>query len=168
MVAATPVARLEEAYPGTPVYRFIPNIPVEVGRGVLCYAPGASAADGPADELLALLGRVGTVVEVDDQLIDPAMAIMSCGPAFIALVVEALADAGAAHGLEPTVATRLVVETMAGSAAYLDSNSLDAAALRARVATPGGLTEKGLGVLEERGIRDDFRAVVDLVVEASA
>lgn len=168
IVAATPTSALEAAYPGTPVYRFMPNIPVEVGRGVLCYAPGTLAADGPADELLQLFGRVGTVVTVEERLLEPAMAIMSCGPAFLALVVEAMADAGAAHGLDAAQASRLVVETMAGTAAYLDANDLDAAALRGRVATPGGLTEQGLQVLEERGIRDDFRATVDLIVERTA
>ena len=168
IVAATRIAQLEAAYPGVPVYRFIPNIPVEVGRGVFCYAPGTSAGEGPEEELLRLLGRCGVVVPLDEPLIEPAMAVMSCGPAFLALVVEALADAGARHGLEPAQAVRLVVETMAGTAAYLDANELDAAALRSRVATPGGLTEKGLGVLEETGLRRSFDSAVDLVVEACA
>jgi pyrroline-5-carboxylate reductase len=168
IVAATPVERLEEVYPDVPVYRFIPNIPVEVGRGVLCYVRGSHAAEGPEEELLRLLGRCGTIIPLDEPLIDPAMALMSCGPAFLALVVESLADAGARHGLDPDKARRLVVETMAGSAAFLDANGLDAEGLRARVATPGGLTEKGLRLLEERGLRDAFDGAVDLVVETSA
>jgi len=167
IVAAAPIERLETVYPGVPVYRFIPNIPVEVGRGVLCYVPGSLAVEGPQEELLRLLGRSGTVIELDEPLIEPAMALMSCGPAFLALVVEALADAGARHGLDPDQARRLVVETMAGSAAFLDANGLDAEGLKSRVATPGGLTEKGLGVLEERGLRDAFEGAVDLVVGAN-
>jgi pyrroline-5-carboxylate reductase len=167
IVAATPVERLEQVYPDTPVYRFIPNIPVEVGRGVLCYVRGTLATQGPEEELLQLLGRCSTVVELDEALLEPAMALMSCGPAFLALVVEALADAGVRHGLEQPQARRLVVETMAGSAAFLDANGLDAEGLRARVATPGGLTEKGLDVLEEQGLRSAFDAAVDLVVETS-
>lgn len=167
IVAATSVDRLEDVYPGVPVFRFIPNIPVEIGRGVICYAPGTLAAEGPEAELLRLLGRCGTVIALDEALIEPAMALMSCGPAFVALVVEALADAGARHGLDPDQARRLVVETMAGSAAFLDANGLDAAGLRGRVATPGGVTEKGLALLEERGLRDDFRDAVDLIVEAT-
>jgi pyrroline-5-carboxylate reductase len=168
IVAATPVAQLEAAYPDVPVYRFIPNIPVEVGRGVFCYAAGTRAAEGPEDELLRLFGRCGVVVPLDEPLIEPAMALMSCGPAFVALVVEALADAGARHGLEPRQAARLVVETMAGTAAYLDRNDLDAGELQRRVATPGGLTERGLEVLEDRGLRRSFDAAVDLVVEAAS
>jgi pyrroline-5-carboxylate reductase len=167
IVAATTIERLEAAYPGIPVYRLIPNIPVEVGRGVFGYAPGSHAADGPEQELLQLLGRVGVVVPLDEELLEPAMALMSCGPAFMAMMVEALAEAGAAHGLEPRQATRLVVETMAGSAAYLDANDLDAGELRRRVATPGGLTEKGLGLLEEQGLPGALRSAVDLIVESS-
>ena len=167
MVAATPIARLEAPIPDVPVYRFIPNIPVEVGRGVLCYAPGTRAAEGPEQEVLAPVRPRRRGGAAGRALIEPAMALMSCGPAFLALVVEALADAGARHGLDRPQATRLVVETMAGTAAYLDANELDAAALKGRVATPGGLTEKGLGVLEESGLRESFDAAVDLVVEAA-
>jgi pyrroline-5-carboxylate reductase len=167
IVAATPIERLEEVYPDVPVYRFIPNIPVEVGRGVLCYVPGTHASDGPEKGLLELLGRCGTVIRLDEPLLEPATAIMSCGPAFLALVVEAMADAGSRHGLDPDLALRLVVETMAGSAAFLDATGLDAEGLRGRVATPGGLTEQGLRVLEDKGLRDAFDAAVDLVVEAT-
>jgi pyrroline-5-carboxylate reductase len=168
IVAATPIAHLEAAYPGTPVYRFMPSIPVEVGRGVLCYAAGTHAAEGPVDEVLALFGRSGAVLALDEALFEPAMALMSCGPAFLALVVEALADAGARHGLDKREATRMVVETMAGSAAWLDANDLAADELRRRVATPGGLTERGLEVLEQTGLRESLHAAVDLVVETSA
>lgn len=167
VVAATPIARLEAAYPDTPVYRFMPSIPVEVGRGLLCYAPGTLADEGPRDEVLALFGRCGTVLPLDDALLEPAMALMSCGPAFLALVVDALADAGARHGLAPQEARRMVVETMAGTAAWLDANGLAADELRRRVATPGGLTERGLETLERNGLRHSFDAAVDLMVEAS-
>ena len=162
-----PTTRLEAAYPGVPVYRFIPNIPVEVGRGVLCYAPGALASEGPEDEVLKLFGRVGTVVPLSEEQIDPAMAIMSCGPAFVGLVVDAMAAAGARHGIDLATSRRLVTETMAGTAAYLDANGLDPQELMGRVATPGGVTEKGLKVLEDTGLRDSFDAAVDLVVESS-
>ena len=167
IVGTVPTTRLESAYPGVPVYRFIPNIPVEVGRGVLCYAPGALAAEGPEDEVLKLFGRAGVVVPLDEEQLDPAMAIMSCGPAFLALVVDAMASAGTRHGIGSAQATRLVTETMAGTAAYLDANGLDPRELMGRVATPGGVTEKGLRVLEDTGLRDSFDSAVDLVVEAS-
>jgi pyrroline-5-carboxylate reductase len=168
ILAATPTAELERAYPGVPVYRFIPNIPAEVRQGVLCYVPGTRAEEGPEQELLELVGRAGAVIPLSSEpLIEPAMALMSCGPAFMALVAESFADAGANHGLAPDDALRMVVETMAGTAAYLAEHGYDTGAVKARVATPGGATERGLIALEERGIREVCAAAVDAVVEGT-
>lgn len=168
VLAGTTTEQLERAYPGIPVYRFIPNIPAEVRRGVLCYVPGSRASEGPQRELLELLGRAGTVIALPEEaLIEPAMALMSCGPAFMALVAESFAAAGVSHGLDRRDAMRMVVETMAGTAAYLAHNDLDAPALRARVATPGGTTEQGLTQLEEHGLREACAGAVDAVVKAA-
>ena len=168
ILAATSTDQLAGAYPDAAIYRFIPNMPTEVRRGVLCYVPGPGASEGPEDEILALMGRSGAVIRLDDEpLIEPAMALMSCGPAFMALVAESFAEAGTAHGLDPDDAMRMVVETMGGTADYLARHDYDGPALRARVATPGGTTEKGLISLEENGLRDVCRTAVDAVVEAT-
>src|ERR687896_1401326 len=168
ILAATTTTQIEQAYPDTPVYRFIPNIPAEVRKGVLCYVPGSLATAGPERELLELFGRAGTILRLGEEpLIEPAMALMSCGPAFMALIAESFADAGAQHGLEPNDAIRIVVETMGGTAAYLAENDWDGEALRRRVATPGGATERGLIRLEDDGLRQVCRAAVDAVVEGT-
>jgi pyrroline-5-carboxylate reductase len=168
ILAATTTAQIEAAYPDTPVYRFIPNIPAEVRKGVLCYVRGSLAAQGPENEVLELFGRAGTIIGLDDEpLIEPAMALMSCGPAFMALVAESFADAGTQHGLPRDDAMRMVVETMGGTAAYLAESGYDTSALKRRVATPGGATERGLIRLEEEGLGDICRAAVDAVVEGT-
>jgi pyrroline-5-carboxylate reductase len=168
ILAATGTEQISAAYPGACIYRFIPNMATEVKRGVLCYVPGPRAADGPEQEILELMGRTGAVIRLDDEpLIEPAMALMSCGPAFMALVAESFAEAGVAHGLDADDAMRMVVETMGGTAEYLARHDYDGPALRTRVATPGGTTERGLITLEQRGLRDVTRAAVDAVVEAT-
>jgi pyrroline-5-carboxylate reductase len=168
ILAATTTEQIAAVYPGAAVYRFIPNIPTEVKRGVLAYVPGPLSDHGPEDEILELMGRTGTVIRLDDEpLIEPAMALMACGPGFMALVAEKFAEAGAAHGLDPDDAMRMVVETMGGTADYLARHDYDGPALRTRVATPGGTTEKGLIALEEHGLGDVTRAAVDAVVEAT-
>jgi pyrroline-5-carboxylate reductase len=168
ILAATTTAQIEQAYPETPVYRFIPNIPAEVRRGMLCYVPGSLAAEGPEAALLELFGRAGTVLRLDQEpLMEPAMALMSCGPAFMALVAESFADAGSEHGLAPDAAMRMAVETMGGTAAYLAANEWDAKALRTRVATPGGATERGLVRLGDEGLARVVRSAVDAVVEGT-
>jgi pyrroline-5-carboxylate reductase len=168
ILAATPTQKLAAAYPGAAIYRFIPNMAVEVGRGVLCYVRGPGAAEGPEQDILALMGRAGELITLDEEpLIEPAMALMSCGPAFMALWAESFAKAGEAHGLDRDAAMRMVVETMAGSAAWLARHDYDGADLCARGATPGGTTEQGLIALEEGGLGDLVQATVDQVVEAT-
>ena len=160
ILGGVPVAEVEAAYPGRPVYRLMPSIPVEVGQGVVVYAPGRLAAQGPEAELRGLLDRLGTVVELPEKQIDAATAVMSCAPAFLALVVEALVDAGVKQGLQAGTAARMAVETMAGTATVLRESGDDTRGLRKRVTSPGGMTARGLAELEAGGIRAAFDAAV--------
>jgi len=147
------------AYPDAEVHRFLPNIPVELGQGVLVYA-------GPGGELVDLFGRAGKIVQLPkEELVEPAMALMSCGPAFMALVAEALVDAGVLHGLDPDTASQMVIETMSGSAAVLRETGGDTRGLRRRVTSPGGSTAQGLAALEQAGLRAAFEDAVTSVVE---
>jgi pyrroline-5-carboxylate reductase len=166
ILGGTPLGKVEAAFPDIPAYRFLPNIPVEVRKGVLCYWPGSLADRGPEAELLELFGRAGSVVRVPTEtLIEPAMALMSCGPAFMALVAEALIDAGVLHGLDPDDAAAMVVQTMAGSAAVLQQTGADTRGLRRRVTSPGGSTARGLAALEQAGLRAAFEDAVSAVVD---
>jgi pyrroline-5-carboxylate reductase len=167
ILGATPIAALELAYAGRPVYRFMPNIPAEVRKGVFCFSPGTLADDGPRDEILEAFARAGTVIELPEGLIDVATALMGCGPAFFALVVEALVDAGVRHGLTPDVAAVMANQTMAGAAAVMAEAGNDPVALRRRVTSPGGSTARGLEALERGGVRAAFADAVEAVVEMS-
>jgi pyrroline-5-carboxylate reductase len=167
ILAAVRIAELERAYPARPVYRLLPNVPVGERQGIVCYADGTGADPEQAQELRALLGRAGIVIGLDEPLLEPAMAVMSCGPAFFALAAEALGRAGERHGLEPGEGVRMAAETMAGAAAWLRERGYDTDELKRTVATPGGVTEKGLRTLEEQGAPEAFAAAVDTVVEAT-
>jgi pyrroline-5-carboxylate reductase len=164
ILGGVPVSEVERAYPGLPVFRLIPNIPVEVRQGVFSYSPGSLAADGPEAEVLERFGALGPIIRLPDSLVDTGMALMSCGPAFFALAVEALVDAGVLHGLQPADAGRMAVETMAGTAAVLREHDLDTAALRRRVTSPGGSTARGVAALERAGLRTAFNDAVTAVV----
>jgi pyrroline-5-carboxylate reductase len=163
ILGGTRLQDIEAAYPAQPVYRFMPNIPAEVGHGVFCYAPGTRASEGPEQDVLDMFARIGTVVKLPEHLIDPATALMGCGPAFFALAAEALVDAGVRHGIDPDDAGRMVVETMAGTASVLRVHDNDTAGLRRRVTSPGGSTARGLAALERGGLRPAFSDAVDAV-----
>ena len=98
------------------------------------------------------------MVELADEDFDAATAVMGCAPAYLALAVEALADAGAAAGLDPELARELVVETTAGTAELLRIRH--PADVRKAVASPGGSTEAGLEALDREGAREAFEAAV--------
>jgi pyrroline-5-carboxylate reductase len=157
ILGATALQRLEAAFPEADVLRVMPNLAVQVRQGVLCATGTASEA---LREKLALLGWV---VELPDRNFDAATAVMGCSPAYLALAVEALADAGADAGLDPDLARRLVVETAAGTAELLRSH--DPAALRGAVASPGGSTEAGLEALDREGAAAAVKAAVGASLE---
>jgi pyrroline-5-carboxylate reductase len=157
LLGATSLEMVREAFPSAEVVRVMSNVGVEVRRGVLCMAGVADA------ELRSLLEGLGHLVELPDSQFDAATAVMGCAPAYLALAVEAIADAGAADGLDEDLARELVVETAAGTAELLRTR--DPADLRKAVASPGGSTEAGLEALDREGAREAFEAAVRASLE---
>jgi pyrroline-5-carboxylate reductase len=157
LLGATSLEKVRAAVPGAGVARVMPNVAVEVRRGVLCVAGSTSA------EVLGMLELLGQVVELPDSEFDAATAVMGCAPAYLTLAVEAIADAGAEAGLEPQLARELVVETTAGTAELLRIRH--PADLREAVASPGGSTEAGLEALDRGGARAAFEAAVRASLE---
>ncbi len=155
---------LQNAYPGVPVFRLMPNTPVEVRRGVICYAPTPGVPAAVEHDVVALFERLGSVVRVPERLIEVAAAVMSVGPAYQALLAEAQVDAAVRHGLTAALAGRLVVETMAGSATLLAARGYDTLAVRREVTSPAGSTARGLAALERGGVRSAFQSAIDAVV----
>jgi pyrroline-5-carboxylate reductase len=166
ILAATPLAALKDAYPDRPVYRFIPSLPVEVRQGAIVQASdpqaGAADLDGPVGELFS---ELGTLVVLDDSLLDVAMGLMSCAPAYVALVAEAQVDAGVRRGIPAALGAALVVQTLSGTAELLRSRGYDTLAVRREVASPGGLTARGLTALERGGVRAAFSDALDAVLK---
>jgi pyrroline-5-carboxylate reductase len=176
ILAATPLQALRDAYPGKPVYRFIPSLPVEVRQGAVVQAADAErrAASERADRdddmqldaaVSALFAELGTLVVLDDALVDVAMGLMSCAPAYVALVAEAQVDAGVRRGIPAVQGAELVVQTLSGTAELLRRRDYDTVAVRREVSSPGGLTARGVDALERGGLRAAFSDALDAVLE---
>lgn len=157
LLGATPLERIASALPTAEAHRVMPNVAVEVRRGVLCLSGPPSPV---VREKLEVLGHV---VELPDSQFDAATAVMGCAPAYLALAVEAIAEAGAEDGLDPELARELVVETTAGTAELLRVRH--PADVRKAVASPGGSTEAGLEALDREGAREAFAAAVRASLE---
>jgi pyrroline-5-carboxylate reductase len=170
ILAATPLAALRDAYPEAAVFRFLPSLPAEARLGAVVQAadPDHAASLGRGDTVDAqvreLFAELGTLVVLDEPLVDVAMGLMSCAPAYLALVAEAQVDAGVRRGLAPAVASTLVTETLAGTAELLRRRGHDTLSLRREVASPGGTTARGLDALERGGVRAAFSDALDVVL----
>ena len=177
VAAGVTTTYLESKLPaGMPVVRAMPNAPALVGAGVSALAKGRFVTPEQLNGVAALFDSVGGVLSVPEAQLDAVTAVSGSGPAYFFLMVEALVDAAVGVGLSRSVATNLVVQTMAGSAAMLlermdqdGVTALDAstdvtpAQLRATVTSPGGTTAAALRELERRGLR----AAVDEAVRAA-
>ncbi|MGH3959036.1 pyrroline-5-carboxylate reductase [Mycobacterium sp.] len=178
VAAGVTTTYLESRLPaGTPVMRVMPNAPALVGAGVSALAKGRFATPEQLKEAAALFDSVGGVLTVPETQMDAVTAVSGSGPAYFFLMVEALVDAAVGVGLSHSVASELVAQTMAGSAAMLlDRMEQDRgpggaatpdistpARLRAMVTSPGGTTAAALRKLERGGLR----AAIDDAVQAA-
>ncbi|ACA15431.1 pyrroline-5-carboxylate reductase [Methylobacterium sp. 4-46] len=163
VLAGKTVANLKARLPAArAVVRAMPNLPASIGKG----ATGAAASPETsarqrrmADALLSGIGLVEWLA--DESLIDAVTAVSGSGPAYVFLLAEALAEAGAAAGLPPEVAARLARQTVAGAGALLAESPLDPGTLRRNVTSPGGTTAAALAVLMGAGgLPDRLREAV--------
>ena len=140
---------LQAALPdGTAVVRTMPNTPAAIGRGITVAVPNekvTASQRAAADALLAAAGAVEWIS--DEALMDAVTAVSGSGPAYVFLLAEELAKAGAAAGLPPDLAEKLARVTVAGSGELLHLSSEEAATLRKNVTSPGGTTAAALDVL---------------------
>jgi pyrroline-5-carboxylate reductase len=164
ILGGVPLAALRAAYGATPVVRMIPSVPVEVRQGVTCHARDGDADASLEAQAIELFERVGLVVSVDEDQMDIATGLMSCAPAYVALVAEAQVDAGVRAGMPADIASELVAANIGGTAALLQARNMDTLAVRRAVTSPGGSTARGLAALEHGGVRAAFDDALQAVL----
>jgi pyrroline-5-carboxylate reductase len=148
IAAGKTIGFFEQHLGAVPVIRAMPNTPAQIGRGITVACPNRqvdAAQRALADALLAAVGEVGWVE--DEALIDAVTAVSGSGPAYVFLLAECLAEAGAAAGLPRALATRLARATVAGAGELLHRSGEPAETLRQNVTSPGGTTAAALKVL---------------------
>jgi pyrroline-5-carboxylate reductase len=157
VAAAIPTAYIEARIAdGVPVVRAMPNSPSTVHEGMAGIAAGAHAGEphlALAEEVLMHLGRV---VRVPESAMDAITAVSGSGPAYFALLAEAMIEAGILLGLSREISTTLVVQTMLGTAKQLRDEKMHPVELRESVTSPGGTTIAAIRELEQAGVRAAF------------
>ncbi len=161
IAAGVTCARLESMLPaGTPVVRVMPNTPALVGAGMSVVSGGTRATPEHVALVGDLFGCVGEVIVLDEDLLDACTAISGCGPAYMALIVDALARAGEREGLSRETAQMLALTTMRGTVDLIEKTGETPEAVIEAVSSPGGATIAAVNELEARGVREAFVAAV--------
>ena len=164
VLAGVTLARLQRLFPGWQCVRAVPNTPALVRAGLTGLAFGVDVPPDQRSWVQQLFAQVGEVHELPEAQLDAFLALTSSGPAFVAVVAEALADGAVAAGLPRLLAQRLAHRTLAGSAALLEERDLHPGQLKDMVSSPAGTTIAGLRQLEKAGLRS---ALIEAVLAAA-
>lgn len=166
IAAGITTSRLEALLPaGTTVVRVMPNTPAMVGYGMAVVSGGSDASTEQVERVRRLFEAVGEAIVVDERAQDAATAISGSGPAYFALVIDALARGGVAQGLTREIAQRLAIQTMRGTAELLSTTGMHPQELIDGVSSPGGTTVAALDAMEAGGIRPAISRAVAAAVK---
>jgi pyrroline-5-carboxylate reductase len=168
VAAAVPTAQIEQHMADSvPVLRAMPNTPATVHEGIAGLCAGAHASDEHLSMAQEVLEHVGRVVQVPEAYMDAVTAVSGSGPAYFALLAEAMIEAGILLGLSREVSTDLVVQTMLGTAKLLRDEKMHPVELREMVTSPGGTTIRAIRELERAGVRAAFLNAIQAAMERS-
>jgi pyrroline-5-carboxylate reductase len=168
-IAAGVATRTLRAHLAKPVrlIRVMPNTPALVLEGVTAIARADGLDHGDLDTAQELFGAVGRVVVLDEDALDAVTGLSGSGPAFIAIVIESLADGGVKMGLDRATAMTLAAQTVLGSAKLILETGAHPGQLKDMVSSPGGTTIAGISALEEGGVRRTFISAVERATQRS-
>lgn len=153
ILAGVTIESLASAFPGFPVIRVMPNTPATVGAAMSAIALGENVSAEQAQIAKNIFAAVGEVVSIPESLMDGVTGLSGSGPAYVALMIEAMADGGVAVGLPRAIAQKLAIQTVLGTAKLLQEKQLHPAQLKDQVTSPGGTTIAGVTALEKGGFR---------------
>ena len=162
------LAMLHDLVPDHPVIRTMPNTPLAVGMGMTALTGDDQVSEDFMEAAEAIFNSCGETVRVDEKSMEAITAISGCGPGYLFVVIDALADAGVMAGLPRALAIKLAAQTMAGSGMMALKTGLHPAQLRDQVTSPGGTTIAGIKALENHGVRGAFYDAVQAVLDRSA
>src|SRR5438067_8141952 len=166
VAVAIPTAQIESRIaPGVPVVRAMPNAPALVHEGMAGVCAGAHAGDEQLALAEEVLTHLGAVARVPERYMDAVTAVSGSGPAYFALLAEAMIEAGILLGLSRETSTQLVVQTMLGTAKLLRDEKIHPVELREAVTSPGGTTIRAIRELEEAGVRAAFLNAIQAAME---
>ena len=163
MAAGISIAKITEASGSDNVIRIMPNTPASIGEGMILYSTGKGVSPADEKEFLTVMGKSGKIDKIDEKLIDAAAALSGCGPAFVYMFIEGLADGAVACGVPRDKALLYAKQTVLGAASLAMTSGKHPEELKDAVCSPGGTTIEGVLALERGSFRSD---AADAVIAA--
>jgi len=168
IAAGVPIKAIEEvAGSEARIIRVMPNTPALIGLGAAAFSPGRKATKEDVEDVKTILEAVGIAVELPEKHLDAVTGLSGSGPAFVFLVIEALADGGVKMGLPRAVAMLLAAQTVSGAAKMVLETKKHPGELKDQVASPGGTTIAGIAALERGGLRATLIEAVEAATKRS-
>jgi pyrroline-5-carboxylate reductase len=167
LMAAVSIKKLQKALPNAKVVRAMPNIAATIGEAITAYSPGDKLSSKDVKDAEFLLSCFGDFIEVPESLMDAVTALSGSGPAYIAVLIEAMVSAGLKVGIPRDIAFKLVTKTLTGTADLLSQNKMHPAELRDTVTTPAGTTIAGIYELEKGSLRTSIMNAVEAATQAA-
>jgi len=164
IAAGVTIAKLQELTKATRIIRVMPNTPALVGEGASAWSASAQVNDEDIVLINEILGSIGTICNVDEQLIDAVTGVSGSGPAYVLEFIIGLTNGGIEAGLPNNVAAELAAQTVFGTAKLLMESGRDPASLRDEVTSPGGTTAEALAVLGEKDFKE---TIIEAVIAAT-
>ncbi|MBN2575363.1 MAG: pyrroline-5-carboxylate reductase [Deltaproteobacteria bacterium] len=161
IAAGVRLEKLRGYLPGSAVIRAMPNTPALIGEGMAGLARGKGTSDAQMALALALFASVGRAQEVDEAHMDIVTAVAGSGPAFVFVLIDALADGAVRLGLRRDAAVAMAAQMVQGAARMVLQTGAHPAVLKDQVTTPGGCTIAGLGVMEDGKIRSVLARTIE-------
>lgn len=167
LMAAITIERIERALPKAKVVRSMPNIAAVIGEAITAYSLGSKVTAADEAKVELILGSFGDYIKVPEPLLNPITALSGSGPAYIAVVIEAMVSAGLKVGIPRDVSLKLVTKTLTGTADLLSEKKMHPAELRDTVTTPAGTTIAGIYELERGSLRTSIMNAVEAATAAA-
>ncbi len=167
LMAAITIERLERILPRAKVVRSMPNIAAVIGEAITAYSLGSKVTSADEAKVEFILGCFGDYVKVPESLLNPITALSGSGPAYIAVVIEAMVSAGLKVGIPRDISLKLVTKTLTGTANLLSEKKMHPAELRDTVTTPSGTTIAGIYELERGSLRTSIMNAVEAATIAA-
>ncbi len=153
IAAGVDLTQLEALAPGCRIVRVMPNTPALVHKGAAVFALGHLATEADADLVQSIFNSVGVSFRAEEKYLDAVTGLSGSGPAYVFMVIDAMADGGVLNGLPRSMALQLAAQTVAGAAQMILQTGDHPGELKDNVASPGGTTMAGIAVMEEAGVR---------------